>query len=288
MQKTSLFVILTIMLTMPMAFGQEETLGAQKITITSDNTAYQEGDVITITGQIEKVLPGMPVTLQIFFEKNLIQVSQVKVSQDGKFTDTFTAAGPQWNNEGTVTINADYGGESTELNIQFFKNTSGEFTSNYEVKIPEGGTFDVQYTMKGGIISSMDLNQKNLSLVINIATSSDGNLNINLPRDSIDSLNNNGQDVDVIVLMYEGNSETPVQTAYRKIEAADAFRSIDIPVNDGDTKIEIICERSYEDTDLKYRHIINRISAKIETHFLIDSDPSLIHYGSCEKASQAF
>jgi predicted secreted protein with PEFG-CTERM motif len=225
---------------MPIAFGQEETLGAQKITLTADNTAYQEGDVITITGQIEKVIPGMPVTLQVFFEKNLIQVSQVKVSQDGKFTDRFTAAGPQWNNEGTVTINADYGGESTELNIEFFKNTSGEFTSNYEVKIPEGGTFDVQYTMKGGIISSMDLNQKNLSLVINIATSSDGNLNINLPRDSIDSLNNNGQDVDFIVLMYEGNSETPVQTDYRKIEAADEFRSINIPVKDGDTKIEII------------------------------------------------
>ena len=72
MQKISLFVILSIMLTVPMAFGQEE-LGAQKIELTADNTAYQEGDVLTITGQIEKVIPGMPVTLQIFFEKNLIQ-----------------------------------------------------------------------------------------------------------------------------------------------------------------------------------------------------------------------
>jgi predicted secreted protein with PEFG-CTERM motif len=240
MQKISLFVILSIILTMPIAFGQEETLGAQKITLASDNTAYQEGDVITITGQIEKVLPGMPVTLQIFFEKNLIQVSQVKVSQDGEFTDTFTAAGPQWQNEGTVTIKADYGGASTELNIEFFKNTSGVFTSNYEVKIPAGGTFDVQYTMKGGIISSMDLNQKNLSLIINIATSSDGNLNINLPRNSIDSKNNQGEDIDFIVLMYEGNSEIPVQTDFRKVEVENDFRSIDIPVKNGDTKIEII------------------------------------------------
>ena len=240
MQKISLFVILSVILTMPIAFGQEETLGAQKITLTADNTAYQEGDVITITGQIEKVIPGMPVTLQIFFEKNLIQVSQVKVSQDGKFTDTFTAAGPQWKNEGTVTINADYGGESTELNIEFFKNTSGEFTSNYEVKIPEGGTFDVQYTMKGGIISSMNLNQKNLSLEINISTSSDGNLNINLPRDSIDSMDNNGQDIDFIVLMYEGNSVIPIQTDFKKIEAGSEFRSINIPVKDGDTKVEIV------------------------------------------------
>ena len=241
MQKISLFVILSIILTMPIAFGQDpELLGAQKISLTSDNTAYQEGDVITITGTIEKVIPGMPVTLQIFFEKNLIQVSQVKVSQDGKFTDTFTAAGPQWQNEGTVIINADYGGESTELNIEFFKNTSGEFTSNYEVKIPAGGTFDVQYTMKGGIISSMDLNQENLSLVINIATSSDGNLNINIPRYGIDSIDNKGQDIDFIVLMYEGNSGIPIQTDFKKVEIGDEFRSIDIPVKDGDTKIEIV------------------------------------------------
>ena len=240
MQKISLFVILSVMLTMPMAFGQEETLGAQKITLTADNTAYQEGDVITITGTIEKVLVGMPVTLQIFFEKNLIQVSQVKVSQDGEFTDTFTAAGPQWQNEGTVIIKADYGGASTELNIEFFKNTSGEYISNYEVKIPDGGTFDVQYTMKGGIISSMNLNQKNLSLIINIATSSDGNLNLNLPRESIDSVDNNGQDIDFIILMYEGNSEIPIQTDFKKVKTDDEFRSIDIPVKDGDTKIEII------------------------------------------------
>ena len=68
MQKISLFVILSVLLTMPMAFGQEETLGAQVITLTADNTAYQEGDVITITGSIEKVIPGMPATLQVFFE----------------------------------------------------------------------------------------------------------------------------------------------------------------------------------------------------------------------------
>jgi len=201
---------------------------------------YTARHMKTCDGNIEKVIPGMPVTLQVFFEKNLLQVSQVKVSQDGKFTDTFTAAGPQWQNEGTVTINAGYGGIDTELNIEFFKNTSGEFTSNYEVKIPAGGTFDVQYTMKGGIISSMDLNQKNLSLEINISTSSDGNLNINLPRDSIDSINNNGQDIDFIVLMYEGNTEIPIQTDFRNIDTEDQFRSINIPVKNGDTKIEII------------------------------------------------
>jgi len=240
MKKIGLFVLLTIALSMPIAFGQEE-LGAQKITLTSDNTAYQEGDVITITGTIEKVIPGMPVSLQVFFEKNLIQVSQVNVSQDGKFSDTFTAAGPQWRNEGIVIIKANYGGDtSTELNIEFFKNTTGEYTSNYEVKIPDAGTFDVRYTMKGGIISSMELNERNLSLLINIKTNSDGNLNINLPRDSIDAKTNDGQDIEFIVLMYEKNSVIPIQTDFKSIESNNEFRSIDIPIKNGDSKIEIV------------------------------------------------
>ena len=37
MQKISLFVILSVILSMPMAFGQEESLGAQIITLTADN-----------------------------------------------------------------------------------------------------------------------------------------------------------------------------------------------------------------------------------------------------------
>ena len=241
MKKISIFVIICMIITTPMAFGQEEALGAQKITLSSDNTAYQEGDVITITGTIEKVIPGMPVSLQIFFEKNLIQVAQVGVSQDGKFTETFTAAGPQWQNEGTIIIKANYGGESsTELNIEFFKNTEGVFTSNYEVKIPDGGTFDVEYTMKGGVVSLMSLNQDSLSLIIDIQANSDGSLNINLPRESIDSRANNGQDIDFIVLVYEKIDNIPIQTDYKEIESDDKFRSINIPIKAQDERIEVV------------------------------------------------
>jgi len=241
MLKFPLLIIISItLITSPLAFGQEE-ISAQKITLTSDNTAYQEGEIITITGEIEKVIPDMPVSLQIFFEKNLIQVAQVGVSQDGKFTETFTAAGPQWQNEGTIIIKANYGGESsTELNIEFFKNTEGVFTSNYEVKIPDGGTFDVEYTMKGGVVSLMSLNQDSLSLTIDIQANSDGSLNINLPRESIDSRANNGQDIDFIVLVYEKINDIPIQTDYKEIESDDKFRSINIPIKAQDERIEVV------------------------------------------------
>ncbi len=241
MLKSVFFILLSLTIMMPVAFAQEEMLSNQKIVLIADNTAYQEGDVITITGSVEKVIPGMPISLQIFFEQNLIQVSQVRVSQDGEFTDTFTAAGPQWHNEGNVIIRANYGGDaSTELIISFFKNTSGEYLSTFEVKIPGAGTFDVPYTMKGGVVTSMELNQKDLSLEIKVVTESDGILDINLSRESIDSLSNTGQDIDFIVSVYEKDSDIPTQTDYIKIKADDSHRAISIPVKDGDEKIRII------------------------------------------------
>ena len=241
MQKISLFIILSITLTLPIAFAQEELGSSQKIALFSDNTAYQEGDVITITGTIEKVIPDMPVSLQLFFEKNLIQVAQVKVSQDGKFSDTFTAAGPQWQNEGKILIKANYGTDvSTELIITFFKNTEGEFASNYELKIPDAGTSDIQYTLKGGTVSSMKLDQENISLMISISTNTDGNLNISLPRDNIDSKTNDGQDIDYIVLIFQQDSSIPIQTNYTELETSDGFRAINIPIKNGDKIIQII------------------------------------------------
>ena len=241
MLKSVFFILLSLTIMMPVAFAQEEMLSIQKIVLIADNTAYQEGDVITITGSVEKVIPGMPISLQIFFEKNLIQVSQVRVSQDGEFTDTFTAAGPQWHNEGNVIIRANYGGDaSTELIISFFKNTSGEYLSTFEVKIPGAGTFDVPYTMKGGVVTNMELIQNDLSLEIDILTESDGILDINLSRESIDSLSNAGQDIDFIVSIYEKDSDIPTQTDYIKIKADDSHRAMSIPVKDGDEKIRII------------------------------------------------
>ena len=219
MLKIIFFVFLSLILITPTALAESNITESQKIRLTTDNSAYVDGDVITIYGKIDKVIIGLEVSLQIFFEKNQIGISQVKVSQDGEFTDTITAGGPLWKNEGPITIKATYGDSSTELIVDFFKKSTGEYSSIYEVKIPGGGgTFDVVYTMKGGIISKMELNQKNLSLIINIATNSNGVLDIKLLRDSIDSLSNNGQDIEFIVLVHEENSTTPIQTHFTKIE----------------------------------------------------------------------
>ena len=234
-------VLISISLMTSVTFAQEEKMSSQKIFLQTDNTAYVEGDVITVTGSVEKVIPGLPISLTVFFGKNLIQVSQVNVSQDGEFSDTFTADGPQWQNEGIIIIRANYGDNvSTELTIDFFMDTHGTYLKNYEVKIPDAGTFDVPFTIKGGTVSSMTLDQKNLSLQIDITTDSDGVLDLKLFRDNIDSFLNNGEDIDFIILIYEQDSSIPIQTEYEKVEKNDDYRAISIPIKKGDNKITII------------------------------------------------
>ena len=100
---------------------------------------------------------------------------------------------------------------------------------------------DVFYTMKGGDVTGMALNQKNLSLVVNIDTNSDGVLDIKLLRDNIDALSGNGLDIDYIVLVYEkDNSVVPIQTEYKKIDKNDDYRALSIPIKNNDVKVEIV------------------------------------------------
>ena len=237
MLKIAFFVLVLFTLMTPGAFAQD----AKKFSLTTDKIAYVEGDIITISGRINQVIMGLEVSLQIFSEKNQIGISQVKVSQDGRYTDKITAGGPLWKNEGKITIKATYGDASIEKIVEFFKETSGEYASVYEVKIPNAGTFDVFYSMKGGDVTSMELNQEDLSLVINIKNSSDGVLDLKLFRDNIDSLANTEQDIDFIVLMYEkDNSIIPIQTEYKEMDKNDSYREISIPIKKDDVKVEIV------------------------------------------------
>ena len=239
MQKLIPLIVLFLMISSTPVFAQEN-LTSQILTLNTDKEAYYDGDVITITGKVAKVISGEEIILQIFFGKNLIGIDQVSVTQDGEFTKTIRTGGPLWQNEGSVVIKITYGKESTEATFQFFKQTGTDFASIYEVDIPDGGTFDIEYTMKGGVVDSMTVNPHSLSLDIGILTNSDGVLDISIPRNALDSIDENGFDTEFIILIYSSNEVNPVQTDYNKIEFDDESRSIYIPIKNGDSKIQIV------------------------------------------------
>ena len=238
MFRVIIFVLMVFTLMSHSVFAEE----SQRMVILTDKSAYVEGEIITISGRINQIISGTPVTLQIFSDKNQIEISQVNVTQNGEFTDKIVTGGPLWKNEGKIVIKATYGDISSEKTVDFFKNTSGQyFDEPFEVNVPDAGTFDVFYTIKGGNVNSVDLNQKNLSIVFNINTISDGVLDVKLFRDHIDSVSNSGEDIDFIVLVYEkDNSAIPIQTDYKKINKTDDFREISVTIEKDDVKVEII------------------------------------------------
>ena len=239
MNKIFFLLALIVSISFSPAFAQE--VAGQKITVTTDNSAYQQGDIITVSGNIEKILPGTPVIMQIFFERTQVDVAQLDVSKNGKFSTTFVADGPLWSSDGLATLRVAYGSDVTETSFDFFEKTQMDrFISNYEVTIPDAGTFDIPYTIKGGTIESISLNQKSLGIDIDLITQSDGYIQLKLYRDYIDSLKGDGSDEVFIIVVKNSQNEYPIQTEFRKIETTDEFRSIEIPLKNGDSHMQII------------------------------------------------
>ena len=217
-------------------FAQEQ-LGVKQLNVFTDNTAYSTGDIITITGTVEKIIPETPITLQIFHEKNLVRIDQLEVSQNGKFTTAVKAEGKLWNDDGVVTIKVSYGLRSTEIAFNFFMKTDESLYTFAVVNIPDSGTFDIPYTIKGGIVETITLNQNNLGLDLKINMTSDGFITLQLYREYIDSIKNTGGDEDFIVVIFNSENNNPIQSEFRQIESTDESRIIEIPLKNGDTDL---------------------------------------------------
>jgi predicted secreted protein with PEFG-CTERM motif len=221
-------------------FAQEQ-LGVKQLNVFTDNTAYSTGDIITITGTVEKIIPGTPIILQIFHEKTQVRIDQLQVSQNGKFTTTVKAEGELWNNDGIITIKISYGSRNTEIAFDFFIKTSeSNLITNAVVNIPDSGTFDIPYRIKGGMVETITLNQNNLGLDLKINMTSDGFITLQLYREYIDSIKNTGGDEDFIIVIFNSENNNPIQSEFRQIESTDESRTIEIPLKNGDTDLQII------------------------------------------------
>mgnify|MGYP006114211227 CR=1 FL=1 len=239
MNKIIFLIFLIASISISPAFAQQ--VPGQEILIFTDNTAYQKGDIITASGNVKKILPATPVIIQIFFERTQVDIAQIKVAQNGKFSTTFVADGPLWNTDGQATLRVGYGSDITETSFDFFSASDGnDLISNSVVDIPDSGTFDVPYTIKGGTVEFVSLNQNNLGLDVKIDTNSDGYIILQIYREFMDATKNDGSDENFIIIISDSQNENYIQTEYREIESTNAFRIIEIPLKQGDSLVQIV------------------------------------------------
>ncbi len=207
---------------------------AQTISINTDNSTYDEGDAIIISGRVPTIIDETtPITLQIFHENTLVQVGQVDVAQDGSYSHIIIT-GEAWSKKGEYIITAVYGEGRAQTEFEYYPETeTPDIIELFEVGDGGSGTFDVQYIMRGGTIKDMYIDQHNYSLIIDIETEDRGTIFLDIPKNALDAADQNGY-IDFIV-MVDG-----IQVPYEESRKDLASRIITIPFDEGDSKIIII------------------------------------------------
>ena len=236
--KLLILLVLPVILFTP-AFAQTPV-----IIITTDSDSYVSGDAIVVSGNVGLFQPGTPIIVQIWHDSTLVDVAQETVAEDGGFSATFRAQGALWSDDGVYTVRASYGVDNiSEITFTFYGDIdlSDIELTPYDVNLPDGGTFDVGFMIKGGTISKIEIIPENFSLLAEISANTNGYLVLELPNEQILSEKMDGSDERFIILIYETDEDdVGIETSYEEIGSTSNTRTIKIPFDIGDKKIEII------------------------------------------------
>ena len=237
--------IIFIVIAVGITFGLTPTIAAVEdpISVSTSRDIYYENDIIIVFGKVTSILNELPVTIQLYHEDSLIAVDQVEIALDGTFATDFRAKGNFWKEDGTYIVRAFYTPEKiAEKTFQFFKKLSGGTSSLFPVDIPNSGSFDLGYSIIGGEVRDIILNQDNYSILTEIDADSNGNLVLKLPRENIESKTNDGMDEIFIILISKTglDSEDFVEVQFEEIETGPDFRTVRIQFEEDDRWIKVI------------------------------------------------
>ena len=233
-------IIFTLILAIGITIHAAEA--EEPLTISTSSDIYYLGDFIVVFGSVQTVFENVPVTIKIVQDANVVQIAQIDVAQDGTFVKSFNASGPFWVNQGTYQISVQYATLTTETTFEFFNQVVDKTSAAFPVNIPNSGTFEVGYTIRGGEVNNMSMDQNRNSLLIETAMNSNGNLILKLPRESFDAQKSDGVDDIFIILISKENNEAEnfTQVEYEEIGTGSDYRTIRIPLEEGDKFVDVI------------------------------------------------
>jgi predicted secreted protein with PEFG-CTERM motif len=232
----TILFFLSSALSIPILAQTQSPATAASITTSTDKSSYTLGDTIVISGHVQALVPGNQLTIEILDPNNsLVNVAQIDVSQDGKYTDSISAVGTLWKSNGVYTVKVLYASNVSQQTSFTFQSTPTITSSVFQLKDSNSQqTFNVNYTMSGGTMKTMTIDAQSLSVIASVNSTSDGTITLQLPRALIDAKTNSGQD-DAFIILIDGAEVKP------QSESADnTFRNITVQFLKGDQDIEII------------------------------------------------
>ena len=240
MYNSRIFCIIITFTLAIMVFHAAEAVDT--ISLSTAKNLYYDGDHVVVFGSVNTIFEDMPITIQIYFGSNLVSIAQPEVATDGTFVASFYATGTKWKDEGTYTVRAQYTPtQIAEISFEFFSQVVDSSAAAFPVDIPYSGTFPVGYTIRGGDVHNITMNQERYSVLVETTMNSNGNLILKLPRESFDA-QSDGKDNTFIILISKENNESEdfVQVEYEEIATSSDYRTIRIPLEEGDKWVEVI------------------------------------------------
>jgi len=228
-------IMLTLTLAIGMVFNAAEAV--EQISLSTSSDIYYSGDYVVVFGSVNTIFEDMPITIQIYYGSNLVSIAQPEVAADGTFVASFYATGMKWKDEGTYTVRAQYTPtQIAEISFEFFSQVVDSSAAAFPVDIPYSGTFPVGYTIRGGDVHIITMNQERYSVLVETTMISNGNIVLKLPRESFDAQKSNGEDNTFIILISKENNEPEnfVQVEYEEIATSSDYRTVRIPLEEGD------------------------------------------------------
>ncbi len=229
-------IIVLFLISTTTAFAQESLISEFK----TDDNRYDEGDTVVISGIVNIVIGKTPIIIQIIHEATYVHLAQIEVAQDGTFSETVIAEGPLWKKAGEYIVRASYQDQIAETEFDYTpKSESIETTTNFEVDAGSYGTFDVEYTIKGGTVENMvidcdDEKTCGYAIIVQIDSTDEGTITIDLPREFIGAEKQDGKD-DTFIILIDG-----MEVAYQESLVHPNSRVITVNFEEGDSDIEII------------------------------------------------
>jgi len=222
-------IIVLFFISTAAAFAQQE------LSVQTDDNNYDEGDTIVISGNVGIVIAKTPVIIQIISEGAYAYLAQIDVAQDGSFTDTVIAEGKFWKDAGKYIVKASYQDQVVEIEITFSPKTKiPETKTTFEVDAGSHGTFDVEYSIKGGIVKAMLVDSDMFAIIVQIESPDEGTITLDLPREFIGAEKQDGKD-DTFIILIDG-----IEVPYQESLVHPDSRVITIGFEEGDSDIEII------------------------------------------------
>lgn len=216
----------------------------EPVTVATDMEMYSAGDLVRVTGMVGIAHSGMHVSIIITSPNgNIASIGQVPVEPDNMYDAEFVVGGTMWKLSGTYMVKATYNENDVTTSFEVDATGIGQTDPNtpdpsqpveYKNDLLEPSDAPVTYTIMGGSLISIEPDVENKSLIIMIDATDDGSLIITIPRTILESIDADGEDVDVFILVDDEEANDVDMTA------TPTDRTFTIPFSVGNEKIEII------------------------------------------------